>query len=79
LKNIFYNPDAFNVLGFENIWDDGQTDKKCGFFVPAWSNMEGSDENGNPIYMDKDGNSMKEKAIEELIKQRNIIKDGGAS
>ena len=79
LKNIFYNPDAFNVLGFENIWDDGQTDKKCGFFVPAQSNMEGSDENGNPIYMDKDGNSMKEKAIEELIKQRNIIKDGGAS
>lgn len=79
LKNIFYNPDAFNVLGFENIWDDGQTDKKCGFFVPAWSNMEGSDENGNPVYMDKDGNSMKEKAIEELIKQRNIIKDGGAS
>jgi len=41
--------------------------------------MEGSDENGNPMYMDKDGNSMKEKAIEELIKQRNIIKDGGAS
>lgn len=79
LKNIFYNPDAFNVLGFENIWDDGQTDKKCGFFVPAWSNMEGSDENGNPVYMDKDGNSLKEKAIEELIKQRNIIKDGGAS
>lgn len=79
LKNIFYNPDAFNVLGFENIWDDGQSDKKCGFFVPAWSNMEGSDENGNPIYMDRDGNSLKEKAVEELIKQRNIIKDGGAS
>ena len=79
LKNIFYNPDAFNVLGFENIWDDGQTDKKCGFFVPAWSNMESTDENGNPIYMDKDGNSIKEKAVEELIKQRNIIKDGGAS
>ena len=79
LKNIFYNPDAFNVLGFENIWDDGQADKKCGFFVPAWSNMESTDENGNPIYMDKDGNSIKEKAVEELIKQRNIIKDGGAS
>ena len=24
LKNIFYNPDAFNVLSFPNIWDDGQ-------------------------------------------------------
>lgn len=79
LKNIFYNPEAFNVLSFDNIWDDGRDNTKCGFFVPSWSNMEGNDENGNPKYMDKDGNSLKELAIEELIKQRNIVKDGGAS
>ena len=36
-------------------------------------------ENGNPKYMDKDGNSLKELAMEELIEQRNIVKDGGAS
>nr|DAG60377.1 MAG TPA: hypothetical protein [Caudoviricetes sp.]DAH55210.1 MAG TPA: hypothetical protein [Caudoviricetes sp.]DAR39670.1 MAG TPA: hypothetical protein [Caudoviricetes sp.] len=29
--------------------------------------------------MDKDGNSYKEKAIENLIDQRNKVKDGGAS
>ena len=29
--------------------------------------------------MDEDGNSFKEKAIEELISQRNVIKDGGAT
>lgn len=29
--------------------------------------------------MDDDGNSYKDLAIEELINQRNIIKDGGAS
>lgn len=29
--------------------------------------------------MDEDGNSLKEKAIEELISQRNVIKDGGAT
>lgn len=79
LKNIFYNPEAFNVLSFDNIWDDGRNNTKCGFFVPSWSNMEGNDENGNPKYMDKDGNSLKELAMEELIKQRNIVKDGGAS
>ena len=79
LKNIFYNPEAFNVLSFDNIWDDGRDNTKCGFFVPSWSNMEGNDENGNPKYMDKDGNSLKELAMEELIKQRNIVKDGGAS
>ena len=69
LKNIFYNPKAFNVLSFPNIWDDNSEKRECGFFVPAWSNL----------YMDKDGNSFKEKAIEELVKQRNIIKDGGAT
>ena len=79
LKNIFYNPEAMNVLSFDNIWDDGRDNTKCGFFVPSWSNMEGNDENGNPKYMDKDGNSLKELAMEELIKQRNIVKDGGAS
>lgn len=29
--------------------------------------------------MDKDGNSLKEMAMEELIRQRNKIKDGGAT
>lgn len=79
LKNLFYNPEAFNCLSFPNIWDDGQGDTKCGFFVPAWSNMESTDENGQQRFMDKDGNSLKEKAIEELISQRNKVKDGGAS
>lgn len=79
LKNIFYNPDAFNVLSFSNIWDDNSESTKCGFFVPAWSNMESVDENGKQVYMDDDGNSLREKAIEELIRQRNIIKDGGAT
>ena len=39
LKNIFYNPEAFNVLSFNNIWDTGREESKCGFFVPAWSNL----------------------------------------
>jgi hypothetical protein len=79
LKNIFYNPKAFNVLSFPNIWDDGQEQTECGFFVPAWSNLQSFDEDGNQIFMDEYGNSLKEKAIEELITQRNTVKDGGAS
>lgn len=72
LKNLFYNPKAFNVLSFPNIWDDGQEGTECGFFVPSWSNM--SDD-----FMDEDGNSFKERAIEELVKQRNTIREGGAT
>ena len=78
LKDLFYQPDAYNVLSFPNVWDDKAEETKCGFFVPSWSNMEGLDENGNPL-MDKDGNSFREQAIEELIRQRNKIKDGGAT
>lgn len=79
LKNLFYKPEAFNCLAFPNIWDDGQEQTKCGFFVPSWSNMESTDESGKQKFMDQYGNSIKEKAIEELIAQRNKVKDGGAS
>ena len=78
LKDLFYQPDAYNVLSFPNIWDDKAEETRCGFFVPSWSNMEGTDANGDQL-MDKDGNSLKERAMEELIRQRNKIKDGGAS
>ena len=79
LKELFYKPKAYNILAFPNIWDDNAEQTECGFFVPAWSNLESFDEDGKYIYMDEDGNSFREKAVEELIKQRNIIKDGGAS
>lgn len=79
LKDLFYKPDAYNVLSFPNIWDDGQENTRCGFFVPAYENMDGFDENGNKKFMDKDGNSLREKAIQELIDQRNKIKEGGAT
>lgn len=79
LKNLFYHPEAFNCVPFPNIWDDKSESTNCGFFVPSWSNMESLDDDGNQRFMDKDGNSLKEKAIEELIQQRNKVKDGGAS
>lgn len=78
LKELFYKPNANNVLAFPNIWDDGRENTECGFFVPAYSNLESFDDDGNQVYMDKDGNSYKEKAIQNLIDQRNKIKDGGA-
>ena len=75
LKKMFYHPDAFNVLGFPNIWDDNAEGTKCGFFAPAYLNLESKDHE----YMDKDGNSLKDKAIERLIAERNKVREGGAS
>lgn len=79
LKELFYKPNANNVLAFPNIWDDGRQNTECGFFVPAYSNLESFDDDGNQRFMDKDGNSLKELAIQNLIDQRNKIKDGGAN
>lgn len=79
LKELFYKPKSYNVLSFPNIWDEGRENTECAFFVPAYSNLESFDDDGNQVYMDRDGNSYKEKAIENLIDQRNKVKDGGAS
>ena len=79
LKELFYKPEAYNVLSFPNIWDDAAEGTRCGFFVPSWSNLESFDKDGNYVFMDQDGNSLREKAIENLIEQRNKIRDGGAS
>lgn len=79
LKELFYKPKSYNVLSFPNIWDEGRENTECAFFVPAYSNLESFDDDGNQVYMDRDGNSYKEKAIENLIDQRNNVKDGGAS
>jgi len=57
LKDLFYEPDAYNTLPIRNIWDDGALDGKgCGFFVPEFYNMYGKDANGIS-FMDDNGNS----------------------
>ena len=43
LKELFYKPEAYNVLAFPNIWDDNAEQTNCGFFVPSWSNLESFD------------------------------------
>ncbi len=55
LKDMFYNPDGYNCLGFKNIWDETPSDKLCGFFIPQYTNMDFRDENGKRVYMDDDG------------------------
>ena len=75
LKNMFYHPDAFNVLSFDNIWDDNAENTKCGFFAPSYWNLESEDGK----YMDKDGNSFQKEAAERLIEERNKVREGGAS
>ena len=54
LKELFLYPNGYNALPFKNIWDDGGG--TCGFFVPDYVNMYGSDKEGHP-FMDVEGNT----------------------
>lgn len=65
-EEIFYNPDMFNILPIENIWDEASEGTFCSFFHPDCWNKAG--------FMDAHGNSNKEGAIEYEEQQRNRIK-----
>lgn len=73
LQDMFYHPDGYNCLGFPNIWDEGQNDKNCGFFVPAWSNLQSD---LYPDCMDEDGNTNRSPSIKVLMEQREKVRQG---
>lgn len=73
LKDMFYNPDGYNCLGFDNIWDETPSDKKCGFFIPQYTNMDFRDDRGNRIYMDVDGNTLRKKSLEYILAERKKV------
>lgn len=72
LRSMFYNPEGYNCIQFDNIWDDVAT-KPCGFFCPQYTNMDIRDENGKRLYMDNDGNTFRDKSIEFLLEERRKI------
>lgn len=65
IKQIFYEPNAYNCLPIKNIWSDGAT-KPCGFFVPDYYNF-------GEEFMDKQGNSDVKKALEYGLRERKKI------
>lgn len=56
LENVFSNPDAWDMLVFNNIWEDGKEGTECGYFVPCWR--------ADSWNMDEQGNVDIEKAVE---------------
>lgn len=62
-ESMFYNPEAYNLLPIQNIWDEGADHQNCGFFFPCFKNKVG--------YMDSDGNSL----IDKAIQSENAIRD----
>lgn len=73
LKDMFYNPDAYGCISFDNIWDDGAQSNKCGFFIPQYTNLDVKDENGKRLYMDEDGNTIVNKALDYILSLRQPV------
>ena len=65
LRDLFYEPKAYNALPIQNDWDDGVADKACGFFVPQYYNMMG--------FQDKNGNSDIVAAKKYSLEEREIV------
>lgn len=40
LKEMFYNPEAYNIIPFDNIWDEGDNNKLKGYFIPSYKIKE---------------------------------------
>jgi len=62
MEEIFYNPEAYDCMDYDNIWDEGSLGTKCGYFIPIHKNLDG--------FIDKQGNSMKQQAIDYEEKMR---------
>ncbi len=81
---MFYNPEKYNMLAFDNIWDKEKTGTKCGWFIPATRGRLGSiDVGGKEIrireeLVDGDGNSNEPLSlitIQNLREQKSKGKD----
>jgi hypothetical protein len=55
MEELFYNPESYDCMDFDNIWDDGAVGTQCGYFVPIYKNLDG--------FIDEDGNSDEKAAL----------------
>ena len=62
-ESMFYNPEPYELLPVENIWDEGTEGTSSGYFFPDYKNKVG--------FIDKDGNSRQKeaRAHEEALRQ----------
>lgn len=65
LEHIFYHPDAYNMMSWQNIWDEDRQHTKCCYFIPVYNTMD--------KYMDENGNALVVTAKSHHEKERHKI------
>lgn len=73
LRDMFYKPKGYNCYELPNIWDENVSNTTCGFFIPQYTNMDIRDDDGNRLYMDKDGNTLRKSSLEYVLSQRKEV------
>lgn len=73
LQELFFYPEGYNILPFKNIWDDAGG--KCGYFVPEYVNMYGTDAHGHQL-MDDNGNTEYLHATRHALAKRDEVLKG---
>ena len=68
LNELFYNPDSYECLSFENTWSQSNYGAKCGYFVPIYDILEG--------FIDENGNSLRDEAKQFESEQREKRRKG---
>jgi DNA-binding protein Fis len=66
-ESMYYNPEPYNLLPIENIWDQDALSTFGGHFFPQYKNLKG--------FYDKDGNSQIKEAKEYSERLRQKIKE----
>lgn len=68
LKRIFEDPETYNFLAVDNIYDEKAEYSKCGLFVPDTWSLEG--------FIDSDGNSNIQAAKAYILAKREATQQG---
>ena len=83
---FFFNPEKYNFIAIDNIFDEGNSNKKIGLFFPSSYGHSGiygtqpyntkQELFGTPM-MDEDGNSNITVAEQDIIDKRNMLGTSG--
>lgn len=65
LEHMFYHPDAYNMMSWENKWDEGRVGTNCSYFIPVYMAMD--------KFMDDNGNALVEAAKKFHVAERHKI------
>jgi len=69
--DMYYNPEAYDLFPFNNIWDENAEHSLCGYFHPETLNLVG--------FYDKEGNSDVENAKNYELNKREVLRKAANS